>query len=146
MSDTKPAEAELPTAPVAEAPSKKYNASCHCGAFKYTVEASPPLDDPAAEVTICNCSICDRNGYMHIYPPDSRVEFTKGDISKFTSYTFGSHKVAHYFCGTCGSSCMARSVDPSFFAGITCINVRMLEGVDLKALKIKEVDGKNFNP
>jgi hypothetical protein len=34
--------------------------------------------------------------------------------------------------------------DPNFFAGMTCINVRMLEGVDLKSLKIKFADGKNY--
>lgn len=59
---------------------------------------------------------------------------------------FGSDRVAHYFCGTCGSSCMARSVVPGFFEGMTCVNVRMLEGVDFKALNIKEMDGKNYNP
>lgn len=41
---------------------------------------------------------------------------------------------------------MARSVVPGFFEGMTCVNVRMLEGVDFKALNIKEMDGKNYNP
>lgn len=41
---------------------------------------------------------------------------------------------------------MARSVDPNFFAGMTCINVRMLDGVDFGKLKIKEVDGKSYTP
>jgi hypothetical protein len=36
--------------------------------------------------------------------------------------------------------------DPNFFAGMTCVNVRMFEGVDLKALKIKFADGKNYTP
>jgi len=36
--------------------------------------------------------------------------------------------------------------DPDFFAGITCVNVRMLEGVDLKALKMKFADGKSYTP
>jgi hypothetical protein len=39
---------------------------------------------------------------------------------------------------------MARSVDPEFFAGMTCVNVRMFEGVDLKALNLKPADGKSL--
>jgi hypothetical protein len=29
---------------------------------------------------------------------------------------------------------------------MTCLNVRMLDGVDLKALKIKFADGRNYTP
>tara|TARA_R110002003_G_scaffold126_17_gene11604 strand:- start:439 stop:711 length:273 start_codon:yes stop_codon:yes gene_type:complete len=34
--------------------------------------------------------------------------------------------------------------DPNFFAGMTCVNVRMLDGVDLKSVKIKFADGKSY--
>jgi hypothetical protein len=37
-------------------------------------------------------------------------------------------------------------LDPDFFPGMTCLNVRMLDGVDLKALKIKFADGKSYTP
>ncbi|KAF1912479.1 Mss4-like protein [Ampelomyces quisqualis] len=149
MSDTTKPEGEsaLPTAPDADAPKKTYKASCHCGAFAYNVTASPPLDDPKAEVIQCNCSICTRNGYLFIYPPNSSVEFTKGAFDEFKSYTFGPKpKVAHYFCGACGASCMLRSIDPNFFVGMTPLNVRMLEDIDLRALKIKHLDGKSYTP
>ncbi|KAF2035791.1 hypothetical protein EK21DRAFT_84199 [Setomelanomma holmii] len=36
--------------------------------------------------------------------------------------------------------------NPNFFAGMTCVNVRMLDGVDVKSLKIKFADGKNYKP
>jgi hypothetical protein len=36
--------------------------------------------------------------------------------------------------------------DPDFFPGMTCLNVRMLDGVDLKALKIKFADGRSYAP
>ena len=39
---------------------------------------------------------------------------------------------------------MARSKDPEFFAGITCVNVRTLAGVDFKKLHLKELDGASF--
>jgi hypothetical protein len=35
-------------------------------------------------------------------------------------------------------------LDPEFFAGMTCVNVRMFEDVDLKGLKMKEADGKSY--
>lgn len=62
------------------------------------------------------------------------------------AYKFkGIGKVEHYFCATCGSSCMARSVTPGFFEGITCVNVRLIEGVDPDALKYKEYDGASYD-
>jgi len=39
---------------------------------------------------------------------------------------------------------MIRSKDPDFFAGMTCVNARMLQGVELEKLKRKSVDGKSF--
>lgn len=68
------------------------------------------------------------------------------DPVQLQSYFFASKKMAHYFCGTCGASCMARSVDPGFFPGMTCVNVRMFEDVDLKTLNIKAADGKSYDP
>ncbi|KAI4925966.1 uncharacterized protein J4E92_006703 [Alternaria infectoria] len=139
MSDTGP-----PGAPPADAPTKTYDASCHCGAFKYSVTASPPLDDPSAVLVECNCSICVSNGYLLIYVPNERIVFSNGSIEQLKSYSFGTKRMGHYFCGTCGASCMIRSKDPNFFAGMTCINARMLQGVELEKLKRKSVDGKSF--
>lgn len=39
---------------------------------------------------------------------------------------------------------MARSKYEDFFPGMTCVNVRMLEGVDVKALNLKAADGKSY--
>ena len=55
-------------------------------------------------------------------------------------------KFAHLFCSTCGTSCMSKSLDPNFYADFKAVNVRTFEGVDLKKLRVKEVDGKSFNP
>lgn len=83
MSDPAQSDVTLPSAPAADAPTATYNASCHCGAFAYTVTASPALDDASAAVMECNCSICARNGYLFIYVPNSRVVFSKGSIEQF---------------------------------------------------------------
>lgn len=73
----------MPTAPAADAPAATYNASCHCGAFAYSVTISPPLDSPSSTVTECNCSICTRNSYLLVYVPNERVVFSKGRIEQF---------------------------------------------------------------
>ncbi|KAI4957593.1 hypothetical protein J4E86_004732 [Alternaria arbusti] len=144
MSDSGKSNSGPPGAPPADAPTKTYDASCHCGAFKYSVTASPPLDDPSAVLVECNCSICVSNGYLLIYVPNERIVFSNGSIEQFKSYSFGTKRMGHYFCGTCGASCMIRSKDPSFFTGMTCINARMLQGVEIEKLKRKSVDGKSF--
>jgi hypothetical protein len=38
---------------------------------------------------------------------------------------------------------MARSKDPNFLPGMTCVNIRMLQDVDLKTLNLKFADGRN---
>jgi hypothetical protein len=53
--------------------------------------------------------------------------------------------MAHYFCPTCGTSCFAKSADPEYYPDYLAVNVRTFEGVDLKALKLKHVDGKRYN-
>ncbi|KZM27245.1 carbon-sulfur lyase [Ascochyta rabiei] len=116
-----------------QVPTQTYKASCHCGAFAYNVTTAS-LDNASTEVVRCNCSICTRNGYLLIYVPNDQ------------SYTFASHKVAHYFCSTCGSSCMARSISPGFFDGMSIVNVRLFESVELEKLRFKEMDGRSYTP
>ncbi|KAF3046637.1 hypothetical protein E8E12_011359 [Didymella heteroderae] len=126
-----------------QVPTQTYKASCHCGAFAYDV-TTPSLAHESTEVVRCNCSICMRNGYLLIYVPDNQVTFTKGSFEDFKPYTFATHSVAHYFCTTCGSSCMARSIRPGFFEGTTVLNVRLFDDVEPEKLKFKEMDGRSY--
>ncbi|OAG08739.1 uncharacterized protein CC84DRAFT_586051 [Paraphaeosphaeria sporulosa] len=131
-------------ADTSDPPSAIYTGSCHCGSFTYTVQQSPPLDHPSCEVKECNCSMCARNGYLFITPAEKNVKFTNGEKDEFKKYTFGKHIFAHYFCGTCGVSCMAQSLDPNLWADIVAVNVRTLQDVDLKSLNVKLADGKRL--
>ncbi|KAG9201120.1 hypothetical protein B5807_01007 [Epicoccum nigrum] len=126
-----------------ENPTQTYKASCHCGAFAYSVKTTS-LDLESTEVVRCNCSICVRNGYLFIYVPNDDITFTSGQIEDFKSYTFATHSVAHYFCPKCGSSCMARSIRPGFFDGKSIVNVRLFEDVELEKLNYKEMDGRSY--
>ncbi|KAL8874647.1 MAG: hypothetical protein Q9174_000052 [Haloplaca sp. 1 TL-2023] len=123
----------------AEAAKVSYTGNCHCDAIKFELRTRP-LDEQ--EVSVCNCSICSRNGYMHIYVMREELKYLKGgDAPK--GYYFGKKKAEHRFCSTCGCSMF---VDPhgSFGSDIVAVNVRMLQGVDLDGLKIKNVDGKSY--
>ncbi|KAI9704799.1 MAG: hypothetical protein M1836_006579 [Candelina mexicana] len=126
-----------------EAPktSKSYEGSCHCGAVKFTANISPPLEDQ--KVTCCNCSICNINGYLTIYPKDEEITFHSGK-DELKEYKFGPGRIAHSFCPTCGTSVAAKSTDPNFFADQTALNVRTFKNVDVDQLQLNKFDGKKF--
>jgi hypothetical protein len=55
-------------------------------------------------------------------------EFDVNSFFEQKRYTFGPNpRLAHYFCGTCGASCMAKSVEAGFFDDMVCVNVRIFE-------------------
>lgn len=138
-----------------------YQASCHCGTVAYTVTLSPPL--PEWKVVSCNCSICQRNGYTLVYPSREQLHISSGeDLLK--SYSFGSRKNLHKFCGQCGSSVffdprmkefgegggldlLGINVSPDFFLSselqVYGMQVRMFHDVDLEALDIVHVDNRS---
>jgi len=119
------------------AASKAYKGSCHCGAVAFTATLSPPLEDGSHSVINCNCSICARNGYLFAFCPSSAVEFSSGENS-MTEYAFGKRTLSHWFCPTCGTSLFGSS------GPMKGVNVRALEEVDLNALTLKDIDGKNM--
>ena len=79
-----------------------YEGSCHCGGVKYKVYHIP-LEK--TKVTKCNCSICTKNGYLLVHPKREEVVFLQG-YETLKSYKFGTGKVDHKFCPSCGSSVM----------------------------------------
>lgn len=78
-----------------------YSASCHCGAIQYEIDLSPPL--PQWKVASCNCSICNRNGYLLVYPDREQVRFKSGEEA-LREYSFGPKRVLHKFCGNCSAA------------------------------------------
>ncbi|KAF1980487.1 hypothetical protein BU23DRAFT_522586 [Bimuria novae-zelandiae CBS 107.79] len=125
-------------------PSQRYQASCHCQLIRYTVTLSPPLHDPDSWVVECNCSICARNGYLNVYVQNECIHMGVGGANGEQKYRFGKQRVQHYFCSRCGSSLMAESIEPGFYEGVKALNVRMFQGVDVRALQRREVDGRSL--
>jgi hypothetical protein len=112
-----------------------YQGSCHCGHIAFEVEG-----DLYAAME-CNCSICGRLGALRWFVPRSAVRFTTPE-NNLSTYQFGKHKIKHHFCSTCG--CAPLGAGSHNGVEMASINVRCLEGVDLSALKIKQVDGRSF--
>ncbi len=82
-----------------------HEGSCHCGAVKFRVlheslEAHPTYHIP---LRVCNCSVCFKKGYIHMYPERQEIEWLSG-WDEMKVYKFGPATREHKFCGTCGTS------------------------------------------
>ncbi len=100
-----------------------HEASCHCGAVQYKVNA-PPLD--SQETMSCNCTICTKNGYLFVYPLREDIVFHSGK-DHMKAYHFGGGEKSHMFCPTCGSSLMIDlhgKLKEFFHGDVLAVNVR----------------------
>lgn len=113
---------------------KKYNGSCHCGKVRYDVTVD------LKQAMTCNCSICSRTGSIMAFVPADQFQQSSGQDAQ-TDYQFNRMNIHHLFCATCGVRSFGHGTGPGGVP-MFMINVRCLEGVDLKALTIKEVDGR----
>ncbi len=73
-----------------------HSGSCHCGAIQIEVDA--PEDIEAYE---CNCSMCQRTGFLHLIVAKEAFKLVKGQESLAT-YIFNTGVARHYFCKVCG--------------------------------------------
>lgn len=111
----------------------KYQGSCHCGSIAFEVEGT------IESVVECNCSMCRRKGSLLWFVPRGQFKLTKS-IVNLSTYRFNKQVIAHHFCAVCGTAPFAEGSDPKGNA-MAAVNVRCLDGVDLKALKVVEYDG-----
>lgn len=110
---------------------KKYQGSCHCGAVKYEVEGE------FNEGMKCNCSHCNRKGFLLSFVPKTQFTLLSG-TDNLTTYQFNKMQIDHVFCKTCGVQSFSTSGD------MVAINLNCLEDFDTSTLTINEVDGKSF--
>jgi len=108
---------------------------CHCGAVRF--EAALPA---IVEAQSCNCSICEKTGFVHIIVPESRFRLTKG-AERLTEYTFNTHTARHLFCATCGVKSFYR---PRSNPDGWSVNARCLDDTEGLTLEIGEFDGRNW--
>lgn len=108
--------------------------SCHCGKISYTVD-----EDPPAQAMECNCSICRRKGYLHLFTTPDKFTL-HGSRDDLTVYEFNKHVIRHQFCKTCGCAAFAEGTGPDG-KPMTEINLRCADDIDLAKLKIVPFDG-----
>ena len=70
-------------------------ASCHCGAVRFSVETAP------AELNSCQCSVCRRYGALWAYYRPAEVEFD-AHSGPTDIYMWGDRELEFHRCRTCG--------------------------------------------
>lgn len=114
---------------------KTYQGSCHCGEVRYEVQAD------LGSVISCNCSMCSRAGYLLAFVPEKQFKLLAGKDA-LRDYQFNKKVIHHLFCGTCGVRSFGHGIGPDG-AETYAVNVRTLEGVDVDALNVRKVNGKD---
>ncbi|KAB5572065.1 Mss4-like protein [Coniochaeta sp. 2T2.1] len=91
-----------PTADIEGA--KLYTGSCHCGAVTACIKIKPLDSTYPDRIAECNCSNCQRAGYLWIYPKKDQVVIQGRDSLSY--YVFGNCVWRKGFCKTCGVQIM----------------------------------------
>jgi hypothetical protein len=108
---------------------------CHCGAVRF--EAALP---DMIEAQSCNCSICEKTGFVHVIVPKSRFRLLEGQAS-LTSYRFNTGAADHLFCLVCGVKSFYR---PRSNPDGWSVNARCLDDAEGLDIRIEPFDGKNW--
>ena len=111
-----------------------YTGSCHCGRVRFEVTAD------LERVTECNCSMCTRTAYVHLIVPPERFRLLAG-ADDLALYQFGTMTAKHQFCRHCGVSGF---YVPRSHPDHIDVNVRCLEGVDVRTLAPTRFDGRHW--
>lgn len=112
----------------------RYEGSCHCQAVRFSIEAPESV-----EVERCNCSICNKSGYLHLIIPKRDFSLNSDD-EDLSVYTFNTGVAQHYFCKTCGIKpfYVPRSNPDGIDINVNCLDTKP------KDITIVEFDGQNW--
>lgn len=112
-----------------------HHGGCHCGRVRFEVEAPTRI-----EATVCNCSICDMTGFVHLIVPQADFRLLQGD-DELTTYTFNTGAAKHLFCRHCGvkSFYIPRSHPDAISVNVRCLDEGSVESVDSTPF-----DGRNW--
>ena len=111
-----------------------YKGSCHCGAVTFEIEAPTTI-----EADDCNCSVCNKSGFLHLILPLSKFRLLAGE--KFlTVYTFNSGVAKHTFCKICGIKPFytPRSNPDGIDINVNCLDDRP------QSISVEKFDGQNW--
>jgi hypothetical protein len=114
----------------------KVTGGCHCGAVRFEAEGdfSTGME--------CNCSHCDKKGFVLAFLPRPDFRLTKGE-SAFTTYHFNRGTIDHNFCTTCGTQAFGIGIGPDG-AEMAAINLRCVDALDRSKITLQQINGKDF--
>lgn len=112
-------------------------ASCHCNAYRFEVP------EPPQSVLRCNCTFCSKRGSLWAYYAVEQFRLAAAPEAMPT-YEWGKKTIKHHFCGTCGCSTFAESVNWETGEPHIAINALLLDDVDVAAIPVEEVDGRTL--
>ena len=112
-----------------------HTGDCHWGRGKFEFEC-----DIDVNILRCNCSICDRVGFLHLIIPQ-RLFKLLSPLEDLGLYTFNTGVAKHYFCKTCGVKpfYVPRS-NPDCYS----INFRNVDRSSFGEVNIEDFDGQNW--
>ena len=112
-----------------------HTGGCHCGRVRF--EADAPAVIAATE---CNCSICQKSGYLHLFVVLSDFRLLSGE-DDLTTYTFNTGVAKHRFCRHCGIKSFY--IPRSHPDGVS-VNVRCLDPATIERVAVTAFDGHNW--
>ena len=114
----------------------KCSGGCHCGRVKIEVHIPENIT-----VHRCNCSICQKSGYLHLIVEADNFKLLSGEES-LTDYRFHTGVARHLFCTHCGikSFYIPRSHPQGFSVNLNCIELPA--EIDVT---VEEFDGRNWS-
>ena len=112
-----------------------HRGGCHCGRVRFEVDAPAHI-----EATDCNCSICSRSGFLHLFVSRDEFRLLQGEDS-LTTYTFNTGLAKHLFCRHCGVK--SYYIPRSHPDGVS-VNVRCLDVDTVATVNVTTFDGRNW--
>jgi len=112
-----------------------HTGGCHCGKVRFEVDA--PADINASE---CNCSICRKVGYLHLFVTQAEFRLLQGEDA-LSTYTFNTGVARHHFCRHCGVKSFY--IPRSHPDGVS-VNVRCLDDATIRSVSVTPFDGRNW--
>lgn len=110
-------------------------AACHCGSVRLRVRVPERVI-----VRRCNCSICTRTGYLHLFVDRSDLEWVAGE-DELTEYRFNTGQARHLFCRICGiKPCYVPRSHPEGYS----VNFNCLQLDETISVRIEDFDGKHW--
>ncbi|KAK1749631.1 glutathione-dependent formaldehyde-activating enzyme [Echria macrotheca] len=134
-----------------------YYGSCHCGAVTLAFKSQLLDKNYPGAVSECNCSSCERNASIWVYPKREQVVI-RGE-ENMGKYYFGTKSIAKTFCKKCGINLTnaAAELDEGEIAALdgnfrglhalakslTPFNLRVLNGFHISEVKdvVQRVSG-----